>query len=168
MKLSEFLPHATQIVSDAFQSKAVMLATTMTATTAIAFQAFFNKYIFSDWDFGKALLIIVVFDTLTGVWKSIKLHQFKSYTFGGFITKAILYSIFLAVIQTLTAVTGDTYVWVKPAAYTGIIAREAISCIENMGVIAPKLVPTWILKRLKDFDNEGKFTGQDKPETRIL
>jgi hypothetical protein len=41
--------------------------------------------------------------------------------------------------------------------YAALLVRESISIIENIGAIKPDLLPKWILKRLKSFDDKGQF-----------
>jgi hypothetical protein len=50
---------------------------------------------------------------------------------------------------------------VEDLCYAALVVREAISIIENLGVIKPGLIPLWILKRLKQYDNEGTFKGDN-------
>lgn len=106
--------------------------------------------------------LLIAIDTITGVWKSMKLHNFDSYKFGGIITKIILYGCFLGVVFVLTEFSKNESIanffkeWASQGAYAIIVVREAISIIENIGVINPKLLPTWILKRLRQFDENGQ------------
>jgi len=135
-----------------------------------SFSTLFNKYFFDDWDFLPFLVVLVTLDTATGVWKSLKRSDFSSYSFGAFITKVILYAIFLFVIHGLTSFSKSEavktmFVWIEQLGYAAIIVREAVSIIENIGVIAPKLIPNWILKRLRQFDDNGQFQGSDSSST---
>jgi hypothetical protein len=38
--------------------------------------------------------------------------------------------------------------------------REGISIVEKIGALKPNLLPVWILKRLKHFDENGKFQDE--------
>lgn len=123
---------------------------------------FFNSYVFSDWDFLPFIVVLVVLDTFTGVWKSFKRNDFSSYSFGGFMTKVILYAVYLFVVHNLTNFSNkdtvkEIFSWVEQLGYAAIIVRESISIIENIGAIRPNLLPKWILKRLRHFDDNGNF-----------
>lgn len=154
MKLS----HIPTIDLEVAYPKFMMVVSLSWATSS----EFFNKYIFSDWEFLPFIIVLIALDTLTGVWKSVKRHDFSSYSFGGFMTKVILYAVFLAVIHNLTNFSQKETVvamfsWVQQLCYAALVVREAVSIIENIGVIAPKLLPKWILKRLRQFDENGEF-----------
>ena len=136
----------------------------MSAAWAFVAKAF-EKYVFDDWDFLPFIVVIVVIDTITGVWKSWKRGDFSSYSFGGFMTKVILYALYLFVIHNLSNFSQKESVqslfeWVEQLGYAAIIVREAISVIENIGAISPNLLPKWILKRLRHFDENGKFIDE--------
>lgn len=127
---------------------------------------FINKYVFSDWDFLPFIVILVIVDTVTGIWKSVKKNDFSSYAFGAVLTKVILYALYFVVIHNLTNFSQNDFVitlftWVQQLGYAAIIVREAVSIIENMGIISPGLIPKWILKRLRQFDKDGKFKDSD-------
>lgn len=129
----------------------------------------FDKYVFSDWEFLPFIVIIVVLDTITGMWKSFKRSDFSSYSFGGFMTKVILYAIYLFVIHNLSNFSPKESVqalfeWVEQLGYAAIIVREAISVIENIGAISPNLLPKWILKRLRHFDENGNFINDQNQQ----
>lgn len=122
----------------------------------------FNQYVFNDWEFLPFVIVLVILDTLTGVWKSLKHGSFSSYSFGGFMTKVILYAVYLFVLHGLTSFSSKDSVmslfsWVEQLGYAAIVVREAVSIIENIGAIAPNLLPKWILKRLRQFDENGEF-----------
>ena len=126
-----------------------------------AFANFTNTYVFNDWSVVPFLIVIIGIDTITGVWKSILKHDFSSYSFGGFMTKIVLYSLFLIMVHVLTSFSTNDAInkllfdWAQQGAYAAIFIRESLSIVENIGHIKPKLLPSWILKRLRDFDENG-------------
>lgn len=127
----------------------------------------FNQYVFDDWEFLPFVIVLVILDTLTGVWKSLKFGSFSSYSFGGFMTKVILYAIYLFVLHGLTNFSSkdsvmSLFTWVEQLGYAAIIVRESVSIVENIGAISPKLIPTWILKRLRQFDKNGEFKPEEQ------
>lgn len=117
---------------------------------------------FAEGNFFPLFFLLIGIDTITGIWKSVKLNNFDSYKFGGIMTKIILYGCFLTVVFVMTRFSSNETItslftqWAEQGAYAAIVIRESISIIENIGVINPKLLPTWILKRLRQFDEEGK------------
>jgi phage-related holin len=123
-----------------------------------------EKYLFSDWEFLIFLFILVGLDTVTGIWKHYKLKTISSSGFSGFFTKVIVYCVFLIVVHVMGNFTDNKIAlaaldWVEQVAYGSLIVRESISIIENLGVIHPGLIPTAILKRLKQYDSsDGQFT----------
>ena len=122
----------------------------------------FNTYIFDDWSFLVYLVVLIVLDTILGIWKALKYGVISSSRFGGLIIKSVLYAFFLVVVHNLTnfsqnEVTKSIFIWVEELSYAALLVREAISIIENIGAIKPDLLPRWILKRLKSFDEKGQF-----------
>ena len=135
------------------------------AFTWSAIAGLFNTYIFNDWSFLVYLVIMIMIDTILGVWKAFKYGNLSSARFGGLVIKSVLYAIFLVVIHNLTNfstndVTKSIFMWVEELCYAALLVREAISIIENIGAIKPDLLPVWILKRLKSFDENGKFVAE--------
>lgn len=135
------------------------------AFTWSAIAGLFNTYIFNDWSFLVYLVIMIMIDTILGVWKAFKYGKLSSARFGGLVIKSVLYAIFLVVIHNLTNfstndVTKSIFMWVEELCYAALLVREAISIVENIGAIKPDLLPVWILKRLKSFDEKGQFTHE--------
>lgn len=135
------------------------------AFTWSAIAGLFNTYIFNDWSFLVYLVIMIMIDTILGVWKAFKYGNLSSARFGGLVIKSVLYAIFLVVIHNLTNfstndVTKSIFMWVEELCYAALLVREAISIVENIGAIKPDLLPVWILKRLKSFDEKGQFTQE--------
>lgn len=123
----------------------------------------FDKYIFNDWKFLPFLVIAIGINTITGMWKALKLHNFSAFEMVP-VVKVIVYGLFLVIVHGLTYFSEIEAVviafsWVQQTCYAGLIVRESVSSVENFGVIAPGLLPKWILRRLKDFDEHGRFTG---------
>ena len=121
-----------------------------------------NKYIFNDIEFAVFLAGLITLDTLTGVWKAYKLNRVSSKRFGAVITKVLVYGIFSIVIHALESFSDKDMVksafdWLGSFGYAAMMVREAISVIENLGAIQKGLIPSWILNKLKDFDEDGKF-----------
>jgi toxin secretion/phage lysis holin len=105
---------------------------------------------------------MIAIDTMLGIWKAWKYSVLSSSRFGGMIIKSVLYAFFLIVVHNLTnfstnELTKSLFLWVEELCYAALLVREAISIVENIGAIKPDLLPKWILKRLKSFDEKGQF-----------
>lgn len=121
----------------------------------------FEKYLFSDWQFLVFLMVLIGIDTATGFWKHWKLNSVSSKGFAAFFQKVIVYAVFLILTHglknfTVAGAVNGLFSWVDNLFYAAIMVREAISIIENLGVIRPGLLPNWILAKLKSFDETGK------------
>lgn len=124
--------------------------------------ALIEKYLFDDWQFLFFFMVLVGVDTVTGFLKYFLLNRVNSSAWGKFGKKVVGYGSFLIVIHVLTNYTDNAaakfaFAWIEQAGYAALVVRESISIIENVGVIFPGLLPAWILKRLKGFDENGKF-----------
>lgn len=129
---------------------------------------YIEKYLFADWQFIGSLVVLVVLDTLTGIWKHWTHNTISSRGFGKFCKKLILYGCVLIVTHTLISfrVQGQpntVFGWIDTIVYSAIIVREALSVFENVAAIYPDLLPKWLLKKLKDFDATGKYHHEPEP-----
>ena len=119
-----------------------------------------EKYIFGDWQYVQALAVLVFFDTLTGFAKDIKLKQFESNAIGKLFIKIIMYGVMIIAANALNyKVQGEPnsfFTWFDDAIYAFMALREAVSLLENVSAINPKLVPAGILKYLKQFQEDGR------------
>ena len=124
--------------------------------------AFVNKYIFNDWEYAVYLGIAMAVDTVLGFCKHYKNKSLSSSACGKILYKMISYGSILIIVHILTHFTVDSeqikfFSWMETIAYAALLVKEGISVMENVGAINPRFVPTVILKRLKDFDETGKF-----------
>jgi toxin secretion/phage lysis holin len=122
---------------------------------------FFGKYVFADWEFLILLSVLVFLDTITGFVKAWKRGTVSSSGFTGVILKGFVYGVFVCVLHALQSFSDKelviaTFDWVGTLGYAAVVVRESISVIENLGAIKHDLIPSWVLKRLKDFDEDGK------------
>jgi hypothetical protein len=132
------------------------------AYTWATFASFFQTYIFNDWSFLIYLAIVVLIDTILGIWRAYKHNQISSAKFGGFIIKVVLYGLFLVMIHSLSSFSNSDwakyiFTYLKELCFAALLVREGISIIENIGAIKKDLIPVWILKRLKAFDETGEY-----------
>jgi toxin secretion/phage lysis holin len=125
-----------------------------------------EKYVFSDVDFLISLGIVIAMDTVLGFWKHWKSKTVSSQGFSKFISKFVIYGFALVLTHTLTnftinGVPNSLFGWIDTVIYSAIMVREAISIFENIGAINNNILPSFILKRLKQFDEKGNFMGND-------
>lgn len=122
-----------------------------------------EKYLFNDWQFLSALFVLVMLDTVLGIWKNLKTKSLSSRGFAGFFEKIGLYASFLIVTHILVNFKINdksigVFEWIDNVFYSAIMVREAISILENIGAIKPDLIPKWILVYLRKFDETGKLS----------
>lgn len=135
--------------------------------TAVKFVV--EKYLFADWQFLWFLFVLILLDTILGLWKSWKYQNLSSRGFAGFFEKVALYASFLILVHVLMTFTVEgkplrVFGWINNVFYSAIVVREAISVIENIGAIKPDLIPSWILAYLKKFDSSGKLADLKNPD----
>ena len=123
-----------------------------------------EKYVYDDWEFLKFLLILMVMDTVFGFMKYWKLKRISSTAFGKVLFKIIVYFSVLIVTHIITHFRVDgspnsLFLWFDDFTCSALIVREAISILENLGVLYPNLLPSWLLTKLKEFDHKGKFNN---------
>lgn len=120
-----------------------------------------EKYLFADWQFVIFLLILVSIDTLLGLAIAWHENNLDAADFGAVFKKVILYLVLLILTHVLVHFTIDGHAntifgWFNSAAYSAIMVRESLSILANLGKLYPGLVPTSIIKRLKQFDEDGQ------------
>ena len=130
-----------------------------------------EKYIFRDWEFLKFLVVLIVIDTLVSWVFHLTKKDFSSKGFAMIITKLFVYSCLLIVAHVLGGYTIDgqittTFTWFRSLMSTALIVRESVSIVENAGKISPNLVPSWVRKYLRDFDENGFLKMKDKNDSR--
>lgn len=108
-----------------------------------------------SWELITGLATLIIIDTFLGVWKHTKLGTISSSGFGSFAGKVIIYVLFEKTVEQIAGI--KILEWTGDVLISALLIREAISIIENMASIRPELIPGWILKRLKDFDEDGKI-----------
>lgn len=125
-------------------------------------KAAFNNYVFSDWQFLIFLAVLVGVDTALGTYKAWKAKSLESRGWGRVIEKVLLYGSVLITTSALirfpiAGTPTGLFDWADNVMYCAIMVREALSILENVAEIKPDLLPTWVLTRLKNFDESGNF-----------
>jgi len=134
----------------------------MIASTLSYFKIALGDYVFNDWQYLGFLTVLVTIDTILGTYKAIKNKSLESKAYGRVLEKVLLYASVLVVAHVMTRFTiagreSGLLNWFDDLMLTAIMVREAISIMENIAEIKPDLLPTWLMKRFKKFDETGKL-----------
>lgn len=129
-----------------------------------------EKYVFADWQFLNFLIVLVIIDTVLGIYKAYKSDALTTRIVHMLFQKIIIYTCFLVLVHIVSHFTiegekNSFFTWFNSFAYSAIIVRESISVLENMGAIRPGLIPYWILKKLRQYDKDGYFSSQPERKT---
>lgn len=121
---------------------------------------FVERYLFNDWNFLGSLGVLILVDTVFGVQHHWVKHTISSWGFSRFFLKGIIYMGLLVLTHVLTSyqVHGKPQVlfaWFDTFMYSCMMAREALSILEHITYIEPRLVPKALLKRLAIISDEG-------------
>jgi phage-related holin len=125
-----------------------------------------DKYVFNDWEFIAMLTVLIALDTLLGFYVAFIKKDVSSDKFAKLFTKIIVYMVMLICSHSATHVKANgneimILAWLDSVIYSGIVVREILSLFEKCAIIQPSLVPQWIIKRLKQYNE----TGNDTPTT---
>jgi phage-related holin len=161
------MPHRLIHFLDTLLSSQLTLLFALSVSLAPVVEVF-QTYFFADWQFLASLLTLVGLDTVLGLYVAWRNKSINEKGFGKFFSKLIVYSALLVVTHVLISfrIQGQhlgIFNFIDDSLYSGIIVREAISILTNVGRINPDLVPKWILKRLQAFDNDS---GEPKEDLR--
>lgn len=141
----------------------------LTVAFPLTFMVDIMKYIFQDWEFAKWICLAVLIDTLCSMVKHWIQKDFNSEDFWhGFAKKIFVYIILMITSNLLVnyTVNGNiigTTQWIGEYLCIMMLIREAISIFENVNGIMP-VVPSSILKRLKDFNEKGEYIKKDEKD----
>jgi phage-related holin len=125
-----------------------------------------DKYVFNDWEFIAMLTVLIALDTILGLYIAFVKKEVSSDKFAKLFTKIIVYMVMLICSHSATHVKANgseimILAWLDSVIYSGIVVREILSLFEKCAIIQPSLVPQWIIKRLKQYNE----TGNDTPTT---
>lgn len=122
----------------------------------------FEKYVFGDWEFLKFLIVLIVVDTILGIFNSLKKKSLSLSGFEKVLTKLISYGCALIVAHNLSSyrilgeiVTG--FDWFRTTICTALIVRESLSILNNIQKVYPNVLPPRIRKYLKYYDETGQL-----------
>lgn len=140
-----------------------LIATISALPLTIVFQVI--KYFYQDWEFAKWIGLAVLVDTLISMVKHWIMKDFNSEDFWkGFAKKIFIYIMLLVASNILINFTVNnhsvgTTAWMGEYLCIAMLIRELISIIENSNAIIP-ICPKWLLKRLKDYNDNGEYVNR--------
>lgn len=125
---------------------------------------FVERNLFNDWHFLGSLCVLIMVDTVFGVQRNWVAHSISSRAFSRLFTKASIYGGLLVLTHQLTSyqvhgVVNGVFGWFDTFMYSCMMAREAVSILEHVACIEPRLVPKGLLKRLALISEEGITAG---------
>jgi toxin secretion/phage lysis holin len=120
-----------------------------------------EKYIFGDWEYLTFLAILIVGDTILGFYWALKSKTITASAWGQIIEKLLTYFSLLIVCHILAEFTiagrpVSLFTFAKYLGYSVLIVKESISILEHLARINKRLVPAWLLQKLKRFEKTGK------------
>ena len=120
------------------------------------------KYIYQDWEFAKWIGVAIAVDTTVSLVKHWLHKDISSEEFWHKFAKKIFVYIMLLILSNLLNnytvnghLIGSTQ-WIGEFLCVFMLLREGISIMENVNAIMP-VVPAWLLRRLKDFNDKGEY-----------
>lgn len=158
------LEYVHEVQSITFGKMLLILSLSISLSTV---SNFINVYVYSDWDFLIWLGVLICADTFLGTIYAIKESVWSSTKASKFFFKIFLYCIVLIVVHVLVKFKVDgahpsVLNWFDDIAFSAMIVREAASIFEKIALLKPDLFPSWILKRLKYFDEHGKLPAENE------
>ena len=137
---------------------AVVLGTVLTPVLGLV-----EHYFFKDWTFLSSLGMLILVDTVFGVQHHWAARSIGSRGFSRLFKKVGIYLGLLVLTHQLTGyqvhgeVNGVFSSWFDKFMYACMMAREAVSILEHLAGLEPRLVPKLLLKRLA-LIADGDFT----------
>jgi len=123
------------------------------------------QYVYRDWEFAKWIALAILIDTVVSIAKHWLHKDISSETFWAKFAKKIFVYMMLLITSNLLSnytvgghVIGSTR-WIGEYLCVFMLIREAISILENINAIMP-IVPKWLLRRLKDFNDNGEYISK--------
>ncbi len=122
-----------------------------------------ETYFFSDWEFLKYLLVVMFIDWLWGfglAWKTRTVSEDGFKKFGKKLTEYGTLLILGHVANHIRSggepITVLSYFTTTIHGY--LFVREAISILEKIARVSPRLVPQWLMDKLKIYRDSGNIS----------
>jgi phage-related holin len=127
---------------------------------------FFSTYIFDDWQMINFLLVLIMVDTVTGVYAAWKTSTSGVYSFRlrSIFEKLWYYFVGFIVVHVLTAHLVDgqpnpamiqVVPYFKGLIYFLMLGAEALSIDENAAMVGRGFLPPWFRKKYNKVKEEG-------------
>lgn len=128
-----------------------------------------ETYFFNDWEFLRYLLVAMLIDWAWGFGIAWKTRTISEEGFEKFGKKLIEYGTLLILGHVAVHIRsgGETITvlsYFTTTIHGYLFVREAISILEKVSRVSPKLIPHWMLDKLKVYRDSGKidsFNPQD-------
>jgi phage-related holin len=132
---------------------------------------FIETYIYADWQFLNFLLVLVVVNSVLGLYVQYHKRSLSKKLINLWLQKILIYSCYLILVHIISHFTiegekNQYFGWFNGIANSALIIRESIYILENMGTIRSGLIPQWMLKKLKKYDRDGCFPFGEPEEKR--
>tara|TARA_B100000963_G_scaffold358673_1_gene383876 strand:+ start:1826 stop:2305 length:480 start_codon:yes stop_codon:yes gene_type:complete len=134
-----------ELLSSILGLKNSLVNLTLAACTAVT--SFITQYIWDDASAVYFLLFLIMIDTGTGVWKSIRSRTFSSSKLPRVLVISIIYVLMLA-ISWNAAKHSDLFIWLPGMVYGGLIGTPLVSIYENFAELG--YVPKGLIYDIKD------------------
>ena len=148
-----------QIDMSAYFGKVSSVLAVILSSLLFVFENIKQQFVMSDASIVAALLIMMVIDLVTGIWKSVKLRKFNSYKLGRTVEKFIVYSlacaacVILRSVKTIGAVD-SVFEYVALVVYDLMVAKEFFSIGENLQEMGYNVMPKWVRERWSRFQQD--------------
>jgi len=165
-----------QIDITTYMAKVSSIPAFILSSILFAFENIKQQFVVSDASIIATLLVMMVIDLITGVWKSIKLKKFNSYKLGRTVEKFIVYSlacaacVLLRAVETIGAID-SVFEYVALVVYALMCAKEFFSIGENLQEMGYNVMPKWVRERWSKFQEDEERAldeGTQSPLTDLL
>lgn len=128
-----------------------------------------ETYFFDDWEFLKFLMVAMLIDWVWGFGLAWKTRTISEEGFEKLGKKLIEYGTLLVLghIMLNARSGGDpiaVFSYLTTTIHGYLLVREAISILEKVARVSPKLVPRWLLSKLMVYRDTGKVPNSDNYE----
>lgn len=167
MKINDFV--LAERMADILYQVKLWWTTVPFAFTVTPFVAYFEKYVFSDWETFAIIMSVFMMDTVVGVYKHLRKRTLSREGFGKFFDKFVVCcgSLFLANKFAMLGEANELWSQLTIAfGKSALIVYLSISIAENMSEITGgKFPPKWVINKLKFFSKpKGKEEDADKED----
>lgn len=128
--------------------------------------SFVDRFLWSDWEFVVFLAVLVILDTLTGLVRAWQQRAISSARFQRVVVKVFAYAVVLVALHALSRHTvhgaaNPVLKYLAPyldaTVYTAVLLREVLSIHENLAAVGFRVLPRFLTRRMRDFNESGEY-----------